>query len=114
MKAYLSNLSILYETEGQVPLGKNSSSGFCYTLDVYVGIEGERGEELFTIDVCNPWYLFEQIKALGIINGHGFLIVNKFNLKDIERFLESYICNLETKNWDDLIEKMKNISIYEV
>jgi hypothetical protein len=64
-------------------------------LQMIVGpLEGE-GEESFDVIVCIPRWLLENQAPDEVISGRHHIVMAEYNLKRLEEFITSYLCQCE-------------------
>ncbi|GAA4561523.1 Imm8 family immunity protein [Planotetraspora kaengkrachanensis] len=85
----------------------------CELLEVYVGPQGEPGEERFQITVCTPSALAEQLQHHPFLIGRHWLFVPELHPAEVTRWLNIRISVLEAPTWRELAEKIGRIGAWE-
>ena len=94
------------------PNFKDPKDVFCL-VQAEIGSENSKGADIFGFIVCTPLGLAGEMENKPIISGHGLLIVNEFNIQEIESYISS-LCNQTTgKNWDEIARKLGLIGQWE-
>lgn len=91
---------------------------FCFLLELEIGIENEKGADLFGIVVVTPKWLLETytnplFPKDKILIGRHYLIVFEYNFEKIINFIKNYIENCAGDSWDEIAEKIGRIGHWE-
>lgn len=82
-----------------------SYDDFAFVLQLFVGIEGEKGEECFDVFVCTPKWIEHNYSKQTIIIGLHTLIVQEYNFKKIIVALEELFCT-RGKTWEEISNRI--------
>ncbi|MEV4224750.1 Imm8 family immunity protein [Nonomuraea sp. NPDC049725] len=85
----------------------------CMLLEMYVGPQGERGEERFQLTVCTPSALAEQLKDHPFLIGRHWLFVGELHPDKVTEWLSDRIAVLEAPTWSELALKIGRIGEWE-
>ncbi|GAA3529778.1 hypothetical protein GCM10022419_005870 [Nonomuraea rosea] len=80
---------------------------------MYVGPQGEPGEERFQLIVCTPSALAEQLRQRPFLIGRHWLFVAEFHPDEVTEWLRDRIAVLEARTWNELAEKIGRIGEWE-
>jgi len=89
------------------------SMNFSFLLELSLGFEGGKGSDIFGIVVCTPRWLEDNCKRGDVIFGRGKLIVYEYDVDLIFERISGYIDSCSVNNWDDAVEKLSKIGIWE-
>ncbi|MEV5495648.1 Imm8 family immunity protein [Nonomuraea fuscirosea] len=85
----------------------------CELLEMYVGPQGELGEECFQLTVCTPSALAEQLGQHPFLIGRHWLFVAELRPGKVTEWLSDRIAVLEAPTWGELAEKIGRIGQWE-
>ncbi|MEU8397969.1 Imm8 family immunity protein [Nonomuraea sp. NPDC048892] len=85
----------------------------CELLEMYVGPQGELGEECFQLTVCTPSALAEQLGQLPFLIGRHWFFVAELRPDKVTEWLSDRIAVLEAPTWGELAEKIGRIGQWE-
>lgn len=85
----------------------------CELLEMYVGPQGELGEERFQLTVCTPSALIEQLRHRPFLVGRHWLFVAELHPDKVTEWLSDRIAVLEAPTWGELAEKIGRIGEWE-
>ena len=71
---------------------------FAFVLQLFVGIEGEKGEECFDIFVCTPKWIEHNYAKQTIISGLHTTIVQEYSFEKLKDALDE-IFSIEDATW---------------
>lgn len=89
------------------------SNCFSVTLQIIVGLKNQEGGEAFCLEVCTPQYIIENYNHEDMIWGRHLLIVFEWNFPKIRKKIYDYFSEINTDNWNDIVEKMSRIGFWE-
>ncbi|MGA5764430.1 Imm8 family immunity protein [Nonomuraea bangladeshensis] len=81
----------------------------CELLEMYVGPQGEPGEERFQLTVCTPSALADQLRRHPFLIGRHWLFVPELRPAEVAQWLSDRIAVLEAPTWSELAEKIGRI-----
>ena len=82
---------------------------FSLLVQVIVGPEGAEGEESFDIEIVTPKELTRRIAQTGPICGRHYLIVNRFDSGQIQRWIEKAVSSCTGRDWGEIASKLARI-----
>ena len=80
-----------------------------FPLDVYIGEKGSKGADIFSILVATPESLRKydiEIHGNDIVFMRHYLLISKYNWKEIEGSIEKLIQDCQRDTWDESVEKL--------
>lgn len=80
---------------------------------MYVGPQGEPGEERFQLTVCTPSALADQLRQHPFLIGRHWLFVPELHPAEVAKWLSDRIAVLEAPTWTELAEKIGRIGEWE-
>lgn len=93
--------------------GIDDPSHACELLEMYVGPQGESGEERFQLTICTPAALAEQLHHHPFLIGRHWLFVHELRPAEVTRWLSDRIAVLEAPTWSKLAVKIERIGKWE-
>ncbi len=112
MKAVLKNLFSLDIDHLKEFLPENEGD-FGLELRAMFGPDNGEGEESFDIFVCSPLWLASKVEKDGIVIGRHYLIVDDFDIDEIQAFLKKYADGCSGKAWNEVAQKLARIGRWE-
>jgi hypothetical protein len=85
---------------------------FIVLFQAEFGVEGEVGQDTFNFTICNPQWISAHIGD-GILVGRHYLIVAKFDLDEIVRFLERTGKECTGADWTEVATKLARFGHWE-
>ncbi|MFS1514411.1 Imm8 family immunity protein [Chengkuizengella sp. SCS-71B] len=80
---------------------------FYIQFQVYVGVPNIKfSSNLLTFDVVSPTRLSEILETSIIEVGHGYLIMNDFNINTINATIKGIMKNCKSNDYDTYLEKL--------
>ncbi len=83
---------------------------FGLLLEIDVGIENEKGADIFNIMLCSPQWLTENFQSEEIVLGLHYIIMFEYNYDKLYKKLQELMC-IEGKDWDEIATKLSYIAI---
>ena len=83
---------------------------FAVPLVLEVGVLGQRGRERFELLAVTPRWLLERHGAEGAILGRGLLVVFRWDLTRIRRFLAAQVESCSGRTWPEVARKVSRIA----
>lgn len=93
-----------------VPTDKKS---FSFLLELEIGIKGEKGADLFSIEVCTPQWLLGNFQSSDIIFCKNRLIVFEYNIENIINEVKRYLRSITGSSWEDVASEISKIAHWE-
>ncbi|MFF0572550.1 Imm8 family immunity protein [Streptosporangium saharense] len=85
----------------------------CELLEMYVGAQDGPGEDVFSLTVCTPSALAEQLDHHPFLIGRHWLFVRELRPDRVTAWLADRIAVLEAPTWSELAEKIGRIGHWE-
>lgn len=73
---------------------------FCILVQASIGVQGERGEDLFNFLVCTPAWLVDGLKTEGKIWGRHHLFVPEYDYDQILQAINEICGKIEASDWE--------------
>ncbi len=86
---------------------------FCIFIQVFVGIEGQKGEESFDLNIFTPKWLLSNYKKNEIIIPKHSIIVFEYNFERIFHKIKQLIESCSGNSWDEIAQKVGQIGRWE-
>src|SRR5947209_3375829 len=83
------------DVENYVP----ANEAFRVVLDLSIGGQDNSASDLFYLTVCSPKWLEKYVAENGPCFGHGFLIVDSFNISVIRSRIEKLLSTISGHDW---------------
>jgi hypothetical protein len=112
----IAKLKELYSLDIECPLEKfvpEQADYFEIMLRAMFGPENETGSESFDIRVCTPKWLQTRCDGREIITGRHMLVVNQFDLTQIQNFLHTLGRRCSGNNWSEVAQKLSRYGLWE-
>jgi hypothetical protein len=77
------------------------------------GPEGSEGEESFDIIVCTPSWLAREVERKGLVHARHHLVVKKYDLPLIHRFLSDFAKSSVSRTWQEAAAKLSRLGKWE-
>jgi hypothetical protein len=78
---------------------------FAFVLQLFVGIEGEKGEECFDIFVCTPKWIEHNYTKQTIITGLHTIIVQEYDFEKLKEAIDEIFC-AEGATWQEIANRI--------
>ena len=91
----------------------DDKTSFAFLLEFTVGIEGNEEGDDFQIEVCTPKWMLENFSENDILFGRHKLIVLKYDIEDIIRYLTHYCKTCTGNTWEEIAVKISRIAHWE-
>lgn len=88
-------------------------SDFALLVQVIAGPSGGEGEESFDVEVVTPAHLSRRLSRTGPISGRHLLLVDRFDVDVIQRWLENAVAGCTGATWGEVAEKLARIGHWE-
>ena len=93
------------------------ADSFCFLLTIFIGVEGEEGEDTLDFIVCTPKYLIneheEEKESEGVIFGKNYLIVFEYNFENILNQIKKLIDSIEEDTWGAIGQRLSRYGKWE-
>lgn len=86
---------------------------FAFLLQVFIGPEGQDGQESFDIEVCTPKWLIQNYTDDTVIIGRHYLIVFKYDFKRITETIKAFCKNCTGETWAEVAIKLSRLGMWE-
>ncbi len=86
---------------------------FGFLLQAFFGSSDGAGSESFDILVCTPKWLEQELSEDEIISGRHRLIVKRYDLSAIHRFLSNYAQHCTGASWHEAARKLARLGAWE-
>ena len=86
---------------------------FDFDLDLAVGAVGVPGHEQFTVTVCTPRALTQQLEHSRFVVGAGHLVVDVYDIDRILSFVKDAIGKCWGETWFELVHKVSRYAVWE-
>jgi hypothetical protein len=86
---------------------------FAVPLVLEVGVLGQRGRERFELLAVTPRWLRERHGEEGAVLGRGLLVVFRWDLARIRRYLHRQVEACSGRTWPELARKVSRIAEWE-
>jgi hypothetical protein len=86
---------------------------FSFLLELIIGIKGEKGGDIFGIEVCTPKWLLENHQPLDILFGRHKLIVFEYNIDNIINSISLYLNSIAGDSWEEIASQIARIANWE-
>jgi hypothetical protein len=86
---------------------------FGFLVRAIFGPENSKGEESFDMIVCTPRWLEQKLEECDVISGRHYLIVSRYDIETIRRFLIQYAQQCSGETWHDVAVKLSRIGQWE-
>lgn len=74
---------------------------FGFLLQIFIGVDGELGEECFEVFVCTTKWIEQNYAKQTILIGLHAIIVQEYNYERITKAIEELFC-IEGETWDNI------------
>ena len=78
---------------------------FAFVLQLFVGIEGGKGEECFDIFVCTPKWIEHNYAKQTIISGLHTIIVQEYDFEKLKEAIDEIFC-AEGATWQEIANRI--------
>ncbi|MFC3983049.1 MULTISPECIES: Imm8 family immunity protein [Streptosporangium] len=85
----------------------------CELLEMYVGPQDGPGDEQFSLTVCTPSALAEQLQHHPYLIGRHWLLVSELHPDRVTAWLADRVAVLEAPTWGELAAKIGRIGHWE-
>jgi hypothetical protein len=89
------------------------SDSFGILVQAMVGPADSDGEESFSILVCTPEWIREEVARHGFVVGRGLLIVESFDWRRISAFLRK-VLELDGETWAEIALKVSRVGTWDL
>lgn len=86
---------------------------FGFLLQAFFGPSDGPGEDSFDILVCTPKWLDREMGVDDIISGRHRLIVKRYDIEAIRRFILKYTQHCTGATWHEAAEKLGRLGLWE-
>lgn len=86
---------------------------FGFLLQAFFGPPDGAGSESFDILVCTPKWLERELGEADVISGHHRLIVKRYDLDGIRRYLSKYAQHCSAADWQEAAQKLGQLGRWE-
>jgi hypothetical protein len=86
---------------------------FQFLLELFVGAEGESGEDMFCFVVGTPRFILEHNPPDAIVVGRPRLIVFKYDFPSLIKYVEAFVDSCAGGNWRQVAEKLSRLTSWE-
>jgi hypothetical protein len=86
---------------------------FSFLLQVMVGIQGQKGEESFDIEVCTPQWIESTYGLDQVILGLHHIIIREYNYQNIVQVINNFLLKCSGENWDEIARKISRLGRWE-
>lgn len=98
------------ELENYTP---ETPDNFEVSISLDIGMENEKGADIFQVTFCTPKWLGENCKESEIFIPRHNLIVQKYNYSAFVKKLNEICQMCEGKNWDECVLKLSRYFLWE-
>ncbi len=86
---------------------------FSFSLMLFVGPQGEKGEEAFEIVVLTPTWLLNHHRTDDLVSGRHRLIVFRYDWPRIERYIRDRVSECGGQDWSDAAQRVGRFARWE-
>lgn len=86
---------------------------FSFLFEFTVGIKGEECGDQFSIEVCTPNWLLENLSKSEALFGTNRLIVLSYDVDLIINQITQYCSSCTGENWEEIADKISRIARWE-
>lgn len=92
------------------PTNKES---FSFLLELVIGIKGQEGGDLFSIEITTPKWLLENYNKGDVVFGRNRLIVFEYDINRFINEIETYINSAPGNTWTEIANQLSRIAQWE-
>jgi hypothetical protein len=97
--------------------GPSDPDLFGLLVEVWVGAEGDEGEDVFSFMVCSPRWFSERLAELGgdppYIIGHHYIVMASWNYDALYGLLQQFCARSEGPDWTSVTRKLSRYGLWE-
>lgn len=113
MRAQIRRLHAPDAPSGLADYRPDDDTDFELLVQIIAGPLGGEGEESFDLEVVTPTRIAKRLQGKGPISGRHLLIVERFDLGAITRWIERAVTSCAGETWRDVAEQLARIGRWE-
>jgi len=91
----------------------NPDEPFYLSVTLSIGLKGEKGSDLFVVQVVNSfWLAQETAKGIQVIGRH-FIITRDFDYDSLYQKIAAYCEKCTGENWEDVVPRLSRLAEWE-
>lgn len=102
-------------SDNVIPHDHSSERSSRYNVPIHltIGVRGERGGDLFVMELCDLEWLQGQLAARPVLLPTTMVVCGDASLADVEENLSEKVSKISGQSWDEIVGKISQFAVWE-